>query len=292
MNVAVVGNARYAGLATILRQAAELAERHGVRLRVEPDLATHLEAPVWRGDRDPVEAAVTFGGDGTLLRASRLLEGREVPILGVNLGRIGFLTAATRDDFLPALEALFTGRCRIEARQALEAVIARPDAGPRPLPLALNDVVVHQSGVARMIRLDVAVDGERVGHYSADGLIVATPTGSTAYSLSAGGPIVYPGVEAMLLTPICAHTLAVRPLVIRASATVSIAAAARWQEQMLVSVDGQQLTELHEGEQVVVRRAERRVHLAYLPTTSYFSRLRRTLQWGDLADRDPDDPDA
>jgi NAD+ kinase len=289
MNVGVVGNARYAGLATILRQAAEVAARHRVRLYSEPELASDWEAPVWDLGAYPVDAVVTFGGDGTLLRAARLLEGRTVPILGINLGRIGFLTAATREDWLPALEALFTGRCRVEARQALTSRIDRPGRDDRPLPLALNDVVVHQTGLARMIRLDVAVDGERVGHYSADGLIVATPTGSTAYSLSAGGPIVSPGVEGLLLTPICAHTLAVRPLVVRATATITIQAAARWDELMLVSVDGQKLTELHEEEQVVVRRAEERVHLAYLPESSYFSRIRRTLQWGDLADREDDE---
>lgn len=286
MIVGVIGNARYEGLAAILTRVAETAARHRVSLRSEAELASLWPEPPAPLDDEPVDAMLTFGGDGTLLRAARLLEGCEVPILGVNLGRVGFLTAATRDDYGEAVEALLTGRCRIEPRQALASAIEGRNGARSELPTALNDVVVHKSGVARMIRLDVAVDGERIGPYSADGLIVTTPTGSTAYSLSAGGPVVAPGVEGMLLTPICAHTLAVRPFVIPATALLTIEAAARWHEQLLVSVDGQQVTELEEGERVVLRRADHQVHLAYLAGTSYFTRLRRTLRWGDLVDRE------
>jgi NAD+ kinase len=286
MNVGVVGNARYEGLATILRAVAAAAARHDVTLSAEPDLATLWEpipAPI---DAAGLDALLTFGGDGTLLRGARLLEGRPVPILGVNLGRVGFLTAATREDWPEAVEALFTGRCAIDARQALVSAIHGAGGEVRDLPQALNDVVIHKAGVARMIRLEVAVDDEPVGPYSADGIIVATPTGSTAYSLSAGGPIIQHGVEALSITPICAHTLAVRPLVIRATSTIAVTPVAGWTQDLLISVDGQEVTSLTLDQRVVIGRAPDRVLLAHLPGSTYFQRVRRTLQWGDLSDRE------
>jgi len=286
MIVGVVGNARYEGLAAILQRVAESAARHRIQLQGEPGLESFWELPSQPLETTPLDAMLTFGGDGTLLRGARLLGGRNVPILGVNLGRVGFLTAATMDDWEESVEAMFTGTCRTEPRQVMNSWIER-GGERRELPPALNDIVVHKSGVARMIRLDVTVERERIGPYSADGLIVATPTGSTAYSLSAGGPILAPGVEALLLTPICAHTLAVRPFVVSASATITIQATARWEEQLLVSIDGQQVTEIEEGERVTIRRADYRVNLAYGREAGYFERLRRTLRWGDLIDREP-----
>jgi NAD+ kinase len=137
-----------------------------------------------------------------------------------------------------------------------------------------------------MVRLDVAVDGEPVGPYSADGLILATPTGSTAYSLSAGGPIIAPNVEVLVITPICAHTLAVRPLVISSRSLITIAPVAGWAHDLLISVDGQQLTRLSAGERVEVRRADEPVLLVQQRGTSYFQRVRQTLHWGDLSERE------
>ena len=150
----------------------------------------------------------------------------------------------------------------------------------RVLPYALNDVVVHKTGVARMIRLEVAVDGEPVGPYSADGIIIASPTGSTAYSLSAGGPIVVPDVHAIVITPICAHTLAVRPLVIRSTSTITIRPVPGWEHDLLVSIDGQAVETLQLEEQLVISRAEEQVLLVQLPGSSYFQRIRHTLHWG------------
>ncbi len=284
MIVGVVGNARYQGLPAVLARVAEAAATRHSELLCEPELAE-----VWSGPTGPLakahlDAMVSLGGDGTMLRGARLLGGRPVPILGINLGRVGFLTAATRDDYEGALEALLDGSCPVEVRQTLASAIHGTRV--RQLPMALNDVVIHKSGVARMIRLDVTVNGERVGPYSADGLIVATPTGSTAYSLSAGGPIVAPGVNGIVLTPICAHTLAVRPFVIPGSAEVAIEPIEGWKKNLLVSVDGQQVTTLEPSQRVVIRRAAEGVHLAQVPGTTYFSRVRRTLRWGDLSDRE------
>lgn len=286
MIVGVVGNAAYDGLPEILQGISEAAARHGVVLRSEPDLAAHWKTTVADLAVEPLDALLTLGGDGTLLRGARCISGRPVPILGVNLGRVGFLTVATRENCPEAIEALFTGQFEVEQRQALTSQI-RSRSGSRVTPQALNDIVIHKSGVARLIRLDIRVDGESIGPYSADGVIIASPTGSTAYSLSAGGPIVAPGVEALILTPICAHTLAVRPFVIPATAEVIVAAEGEWSHELLLSVDGQQVTGLSREDEVVVRRSPTRVPLVRLPGGSYFRRVRDTLRWGDLSEREP-----
>lgn len=286
MNVGVIGNARYEGLTAILDAVADLAARHDVTLLTEPELEdAWTRAPAPLTSEAHLDGLLTLGGDGTLLRGARFLASRPVPIMGINLGRVGFLTAATREDYREAVESLFTGRYRVDLRQALAGEIVGA-GGERALPTALNDVVIHKTGVARMIRLEVAVDGIPVGPYSADGIIIATPTGSTAYSLSAGGPIVTPGVEALCITPICAHTLAVRPLMIRATSAIAIRAIPGWEHDLLLSVDGQAVETLRPGETVQVRRAAERVRLVQMPDTTYFQRIRHTLQWGDLSDRE------
>jgi NAD+ kinase len=238
-------------------------------------------------DGADLDVLLTFGGDGTLLRGARLLEGRGVPILGVNLGKVGFLTSVSRNALPAALDALVSGRYSTEPRQALKPVIQDASGRTTPLDLALNDVVVHKGGVARVIRLDVVVQGESVGPYSADGIIVATPTGSTAYSLSAGGPIVVPGVQALVVTPICAHTLAVRPLVFPASWDIVIQPVNPDEEDVIVSVDGQVATHLLPGSRVRLRQAESPVMLVRVGPEGYFQRMRQKLHWGDLSDRTP-----
>jgi NAD+ kinase len=258
----------------------------GIRLYSEQRLEPFWNRGVPPLDGVELDALITFGGDGTLLRGARLLAGREVPILGVNLGRVGFLTTATRETLGPALDALVAGRYVTERRQALQAAIIDPDGNARSTQMAVNDVAIHKGGVARVIRVDVYIQGENVGPYSADGIIVATPTGSTAYSLSAGGPIVVPGVEAMVVTPICAHTLAVRPLVVPATYTVVIEPMAGWADDLLVSFDGQTGTTLVPGERVDVRRADSRVLLIRLGDDGFFSRMRKKLHWGDLSERE------
>lgn len=285
MNIGVVGNPRYADLGSILRLLADLAPARGIALFTDEGIEAHWPKapPPIRGAT--LDALITLGGDGTLLRGARLLDGKETPILGVNLGRVGFLTSAARESFAAAIEALAGGRHAIERRQALRAVIQGADGGERSLTHALNDVVVHKGGVARVVRLRVLIGEEEVGPYSADGIVVATPTGSTAYSLSAGGPIVVPGVEALVVTPICAHTLAVRPLVIPSSSEVTIEPIAPWADDLLVSFDGQVGTTLVTGDKVLVRRADHRVLLVRLEGDSFFELMRDKLHWGDLQQR-------
>ena len=192
MKVGVVGNQRYRDLKPVLADVLRQGPSRGMQLYRRGG------APGWAGETAALsslelDALITFGGDGTLLRGARLLGGRETPILGVNFGRLGFLTTATRDGLDQALDALVAGRYVTERRQVLQAAIKDGAGTQRTVQMAVNDVAVHKGGVARVVRVNVYINGENVGPYSADGIIVATPTGSTAYSLSAGGPIVVPG---------------------------------------------------------------------------------------------------
>jgi NAD+ kinase len=286
MNVGVVGNPRYRDLSAVLRELAGLAPARGIRLYTEPSLV-----PLW--DLCPalmetveLDALITFGGDGTLLRGARLLRGRELPILGVNLGRIGFLTTTTRDEIGDALDALISGRYVLERRLTLAASVMTDAGGIRSEHQALNDIAIHKGGVARVIRVRVNIDGEDVGPYSADGIVIATPTGSTAYSLSAGGPIVAPGVEAMVVTPVCAHTLAVRPLVVPPESTICIEPMSAGPDDLLISYDGQVGESLAAGDRIFVRRSPSAALLIRLGDEGYFTRMRQKLNWGDLSDRE------
>ena len=285
MKVGVVGNPRYGDLKGILEQVAIAAPYRGITLYSEPRLESFWNRDVPTFEGVELDALITFGGDGTLLRGARLLGGRETPILGVNLGRVGFLTTATRESLEPALEALVIGKFEIERRQALRAAIRDPEGETRSTQMAMNDVTVHKGGVARVIRVNVFIQGDNVGPYSADGIIVATPTGSTAYNLSAGGPIVVPGVEAIIVTPIAAHTLAVRPLVVPATYRIVIEPIAGWSDDLVVSFDGQTGTTLAPGESVDVSRADHRVCLIRLGGDGFFGRMRQKLHWGDLSGR-------
>jgi len=285
MKVGVVGNQRYRDLKPVLADVLRQGPSRGMQLYGEEGL------PGWAGETAALsslelDALITFGGDGTLLRGARLLGGRETPILGVNFGRLGFLTTATRDGLDQALDALVAGRYVTERRQVLQAAIKDGAGAQRTVQMAVNDVAVHKGGVARVVRVNVYINGENVGPYSADGIIVATPTGSTAYSLSAGGPIVVPGVEAMVVTPIAAHTLAVRPLVVPATYRVVIEPMEGWADDLLVSFDGQTGTTLAPGDTVDVRRADHRVCLIRLGGDGFFSRMRQKLHWGDLSERE------
>lgn len=286
MKLGIVGNPRYGDLAAVLAQLAREAPSRGLSLFTEARLDEFWPSPVPHFESAELDAVITFGGDGTLLRGARLLDGAEVPIMGVNLGRVGFLTTATRETLLEGLDALVSGQYGIDALQSLVASITTADGATLHSRRALNDVVLHKSGVARVVRMNVYIDGVNVGPYSADGIVVSTPTGSTAYSLSAGGPLVAPGVEGLVVTPVCAHTLAVRPLVVRATSTIVIEPMAEWAHDVLVSFDGQTGSPLNAGERVEVRRAETRVRLVRLGGEVWFNRMRRKLHWGDLSGRE------
>lgn len=286
MNVGVVGNPRYQDLRGLLARLAQAAPRHGFTLFSEPQLAPFWPQPVAPlTDGASLDLLITFGGDGTLLRGARLLAGREALILGVNLGRLGFLTTATPDTMDAALAATAARRFEVDARCMLESRIQGQDGGERRGPLALNDVVLHKGGVARVIGLRVLLAGEEVAHYTADGIIVATPTGSTAYSLSAGGPVVLPGVDALVVTAICPHTLAVRPLVVPGGSEVAVEQVPPLGDEVLVSYDGQEGTRLVATDRILIRRSPASVRLIRLGKEGFFARMRRKLQWAESSGR-------
>ena len=285
MRLGVVGHRGYDRLPDVLGTLSRLAPALGFALYFERDL--HDAAGEGEPLRDPaeVDALLTLGGDGTLLRGARFLQGRQAPILGVNLGRVGFLTSCAGSELESGLRQLAAGDFKAEARMTLEAWALDREGKERRRWRALNDVVLHKGGFARIVRMRVTVDGEFIGSYSADGIVVSTPTGSTAYSLSAGGPVVVPTVESIVLTPVSAHTLAIRPVVLPPSATLEIEAV-DGPEELLVTVDGQVGTTFASGETLSVRRSSQPVLIVRLPDSTFFARLRLKLGWGGLQDRD------
>lgn len=287
MKIGVVGNPRFKDIEGLIQRLVRHGSKNHITFASEPDLAHLWPTPVPElsdGDSD-IDMLLTFGGDGTLLRGARLLGQHEIPILGINLGRVGFLTTATPELFEEALSAFQRGEYQIETRCTLESRIVSEDGEERVGPVALNDIVVHKEGVARVVRVMVWIDGAEVGVYSADGVIVSTPTGSTAYSLSAGGPIVMPDVDALVITAICPHTLAVRPLVVPGNAEITLQQAQPWRDEVLLSYDGQVESSLRPSDRVLVTQSPESVKLIRLETKGYFEGVRQKLQWGDLNDR-------
>lgn len=230
---------------------------------------------------DPVDLMVTLGGDGTLLRGARLTGAQEVPILGVNLGTLGFLAAVPPEGLEEALDRYAAGGTELDRRATLEARVATPAGEARPL-VALNDLVIHAARPARVVHLTLSVESggldDVIGSFSGDGLIVGTPTGSTAYSLSSGGPIVSPGVECIVVTPVSPHTMAVRPLLLPPEGVVWIRGGGRGDE-VVVTADGRDLVPLPRGERVSVRLGTLRVPLVRLPGDHFFGTLKRKLNW-------------
>lgn len=285
MRLGVIGHTGYDALPEILHTLFATAPPLGIELLFEREL--HEVARAGRRLENPsdIDALLTLGGDGTLLRGARFLAGSPVPILGVNLGRLGFLTTCQSGDLEEALRLLASNQYEAQARMAITGSAVDGGGANRQSWLALNDFVLHKGGFARVVRLAISVNGDSIGTYAADGIIISTPTGSTAYSLSAGGPIVVPTVESIILTPISAHTLAVRPLVIPPDAEIAIETD-EGSEELLVTVDGQVGTHLVSGEKLIVRRADQPVLIVRLPGASFFDRMRLKLGWGGLPERD------
>jgi len=222
---------------------------------------------------------IVLGGDGTLLSVARSVAPAGIPILGVNLGSLGFLTEVKQDEVLRALEAIDRGGCDVSPRSMLHCQLRRGDTCLASFE-ALNDVVVHQSALARLASVDVRVDAKFVANYKADGLIVSTPTGSTAYSLASGGPILAPDVPGFVITPVASHALTNRPLVVQDTAVIEIVTKDSG-DSVLLTVDGQQGTALKDGDAVVCRKSEFAVKLLKLAERSFFDVLRTKLKWGE-----------
>ncbi|PYV22475.1 MAG: NAD(+) kinase [Acidobacteria bacterium] len=226
-----------------------------------------------------VDLIVVLGGDGTLLATARALNRKPVPLLAVNLGGLGFLTVITQEELYSTLELVVAGDLRTERRVQIEATIVRADEVIASY-LALNDVVLNKGAIARVLDFDVRVDGMFISTYKSDGLIVSTPTGSTAYSLAAGGPVIAPSVAAFIITPICAHTLTNRPVVLPDSVSIEVAVKSQ-RESVYLTVDGQVGIALRSDDTVRVKKAASYVELVQSPHKNYFEILRQKLKWGE-----------
>ena len=269
--------------------AAELAPRliawlrdHHIAVRCDQNTAEYAGISGGLPREQVPEGAdlvIVLGGDGTLLSAARAIGGREVPLFPVNLGGLGFLTAITLDEVFPELERAFRGEHRIGKRKLLHAELVRGDERVARYE-ALNDVVVTKSSIARMIDLDTHVDHMFVCAYKADGLIVATPTGSTAYSLSAGGPIIFPAVAAICLTPICPHMLTNRPVIVPDFSVIKVVNRAE-DASAFLTIDGQVGEPLRQNDVIVCRSSDYSLHLIRPPRMLFFDVLRQKLKWGE-----------
>lgn len=228
-----------------------------------------------------VDLAITLGGDGTLLKTARRLSRKKVIVLGVNMGNLGFLTECTPDRMFKCLDIIFKGNYHIDKRSILRVTIYRKNK-KLETHLALNDAVINQGSFARLIQMDLAVDKRKLVKFSADGIIVSTPTGSTAHSLSAGGPIVHPYIEGFIITPICPSSLSMRPIIIpdKKQLTITIATERREESAIIgLTIDGQDMTILKYGDQIKIRRSKRVIYLARTKH-SYYKMLRSKLNWG------------
>lgn len=225
------------------------------------------------------DLAVVLGGDGSILRAARMLAGREIPVVGINLGKLGYLAEFTAEEFLEHFDAIAAGKVPVSPRLMLQ-VRCETAAGAREY-IVLNDVLVAGGKAHRMVAIEASVDGEIVTTYYSDGVLVATPTGSTAYCLSAQGPILVPGIEAMVLVPVCPHSLTHRPIVLRPDSRVTLRPTGL-QEEASVAIDGQEVVRLARGDAVEVRRANSALLLVQNPARGTFATLSEKLHWGHL----------
>ena len=279
--IGLVGNAEKPAAAASLRAAVRLLRRAGrevfsdaitaafagLKCEIRPDTAALAGA---------VDLLIIFGGDGTMLHTARQIAGARTPMLGVNLGGLGFLTAVPSDELATALKLLWSGKYRLEARALIEATGS--GNGKAIKAAALNDIVISRGAASRLIALDVSVNGEPITRYRCDGLIVSSPTGSTAYSLAAGGAIVLPTAEVFALTPICPHALSNRSIILPLSATIRVKAI-KTEPATFLNTDGQITGELVSGDEITIRRSRSTVRLVQLAHGSFLEALRRKLHW-------------
>lgn len=259
-------------------------ERNNCIHLIEEHLARHLE----RSDGmtreeilDRADLVVVLGGDGTLLSTARLFYGREIPMLAINLGSLGFLTEVTVEELYPELTRCLEGTEQVSQRMMLEVTVLREGKQVEKCPV-LNEIVINRVGVlARIVNLKTRIDRHILTNFKADGLIVSTPTGSTGYSMSAGGPVIHPQVSCIVITPICPHTLTNRPIVVPDESTISITVTSSLDDKVYLTLDGQVGFELLEGDSVEVRKAPASTNLAIPLGRDFFEVLRTKLKWGE-----------
>jgi NAD+ kinase len=282
-NIGIISRPRRSNLSEVVPPLLSWLEARGLHVTFFQETAASLPEPSEGRSREQVATAsdllLVLGGDGTLLAAARVAAPRGIPILPINMGSLGFLTSFMLDELYHALEDILAGRVIVSERVMLHAELERRDK-ILDKQTVLNEVVINKGALARMIELELSIDGDFVCRYRADGLIVASPTGSTAYSLSAGGPIVHPSVESFIITPICPHTLSDRPVVIADTSIVDVKLSAGT-ESVFLTLDGQKGIPLQATDRVRVSRAHQRLKLIQTPNKSYFDILRSKLKWGE-----------
>lgn len=278
--VAKVHDPRCQGVASEL---IEWLAAQGVEPLVDTHLAHHLLYPKGIDIScfpDLADLVVVLGGDGTLISAARLIGGRQIPILGVNLGSLGFLTEITLDELYPLLTDCIQENFRFSERMMLDCTVHR--AGVEiARHKVLNDVVINKGALARIVDLETKVDSHHLTTFKADGLIISTPTGSTGYSLSAGGPIIHPSMKCLVITPICPHTLTNRPIVVADESLIGITVSSLDDEDVYLTLDGQVGVELKSGDLIKVCRAEHYSRLVMSKSRNFFEVLRTKLKWGE-----------
>ena len=282
--IGVLGRSAHEDLPSCVQRLARFADDHDLSVCFEEHLLADAPEGAKRLDLDDesVDFLIAFGGDGTLLRAGRMAAGREIPVLGINVGHLGFLTGLPHLEMEDRLDRVLEGDYVLDRRFMVEARVIHADGSEGDLLLAWNDFVIHKRGVARITRLHLRVkegeDWQEVGSFSGDGLIVSTPTGSTAYSLSAGGPIVVPSVDCLIVTPVCPHTLAVRPLVIPGSQVLAVSPL-EGTDDLVLTADGQLAQEFGVGSEVRVTRSDVEIPLVRFSDQHFFGTLQRKLNW-------------
>jgi NAD+ kinase len=281
--IAIVASLHRRRAASLIRDLVAWLEARGIEPRLRIELAARLHRKELGGPdeglMDGVSLALAMGGDGTMLSTARLAAPQGIPILGCNLGGFGFLTELAESDLMAALPQVLAGNYRVRDRMMLQADVLHDGERQRGF-LGLNDIVITRAATSRLLRLEIMVGAEEIGVFSADGVIVSTPTGSTAYSLSAGGPVVSPEVEALVVTPICAHTLSARPMVLPSNEQVSVLATTRQRgQQVLVITDGQEACALENGDVVRVRKAPVAAHIVQVSGPSFLVKVRTKLGW-------------
>lgn len=281
--IAIYSRPRRADISDIVRPLLDWLNKRGIRGIYDTETAESLRGTETGKSRDQLaqecDLILLLGGDGTLLAAAREAAPRGIPILPINLGSLGFLTSFTIDELYPALEETLAGRLVASERVMLTASLVR-DGQVIESQRVLNEAVITKGALARMIEVELSIDGDFVCRYRADGLIVATPTGSTAYSMSAGGPIVHPAVQSIIVTPICPHTLSDRPIVIGDDSSVEMKLRGP-AESVYLTFDGQKGVLMNSEDRVSIARAEERLKLIQPHRKSYYGILRSKLKWGE-----------